>query len=212
MIPRQRLLALGAFAVVLVGTLLLQPALFSARAQPVSYSEFKALVGKGKLSDLVLDQQTIGGSVAVEGLEGLLPKDTVEALKRAAGATHRFVTVRVDDPRAGDGARARTPGFVGADLANLVNEAALHAARTGKDAVGLIDFDEAIDRVVGGLERRSRVINPKEKEIVAYHEAGHALVAESRPHADRVAKISVIPRGVATLGTRSSNRPKTGTS
>jgi cell division protease FtsH len=95
---------------------------------------------------------------------------------------------------------ARTPGFVGADLANLVNEAALHAAREGKDAVDLADFDEAIDRVVGGLERKSRVINPKEKEIVAYHEAGHALVAESREHADRVAKISVIPRGVAALG------------
>ena len=95
---------------------------------------------------------------------------------------------------------ARTPGFVGADLANLINEAALHAARKGKDAVDAVDFDEAIDRVVGGLERRSRVINPKEKEIVAYHEAGHALVAESRVHADRVAKISVIPRGVAALG------------
>ncbi len=95
---------------------------------------------------------------------------------------------------------ARTPGFVGADLANLVNEAALHAARTGKDTVDTVDFDEAIDRVVGGLERRSRVINPKEKEIVAYHEAGHALVAESREYADRVAKISVIPRGVAALG------------
>jgi len=95
---------------------------------------------------------------------------------------------------------ARTPGFVGADLANLVNEAALHAARQGKDAVDMSDFDEAIDRVVGGLERKSRVINPKEKEIVAYHEAGHALVAESREHADRVAKISVIPRGVAALG------------
>ena len=95
---------------------------------------------------------------------------------------------------------ARTPGFVGADLANLVNEAALHAAREGKDAVGMADFDEAIDRVVAGLERKSRVINPKEKEIVAYHEAGHALVAESREHADRVAKISVIPRGIAALG------------
>jgi len=95
---------------------------------------------------------------------------------------------------------ARTPGFVGADLANLVNEAALHAARKGKDAVDMTDFDEATDRVVGGIERKSRVINPKEKEIVAYHEAGHALVAESREHADRVAKISVIPRGVAALG------------
>jgi cell division protease FtsH len=95
---------------------------------------------------------------------------------------------------------ARTPGFVGADLANLVNEAALHAAREGKEAVETVDFDEAIDRVVGGLERRSRVINPKEKEIVAYHEAGHAVIAESRELADRVAKISVIPRGVAALG------------
>jgi cell division protease FtsH len=95
---------------------------------------------------------------------------------------------------------ARTPGLVGADLANLVNEAALHAAREGKDAVDMADFDEAIDRVVVGIERKSRVINPKEKEIVAYHEAGHALVAEFREHADRVAKISVIPRGVAALG------------
>ncbi len=95
---------------------------------------------------------------------------------------------------------ARTPGFVGADLANLVNEAALGAARAGKDAVGMADFDEAIDRVVAGLERKSKVINPREKEIVAHHEAGHALVAESRPHADRVAKISIIPRGVAALG------------
>jgi cell division protease FtsH len=95
---------------------------------------------------------------------------------------------------------ARTPGFVGADLANVANEAALRAARQGKDAVEMVDFDEAIDRVVAGLERKSRVINPREKEIVAYHEAGHALVAESRPHADRVTKVSIIPRGVAALG------------
>jgi len=94
----------------------------------------------------------------------------------------------------------QTPGFVGADLANLVNEAALGAARAGRDAVEMKDFDEAIDRVIAGLERKSRVINPKEKEIVAYHEAGHALVAESRPHSDRVAKISIVPRGVAALG------------
>ena len=95
---------------------------------------------------------------------------------------------------------ARTPGFVGADLANLVNEAALHAAREGKGAVDLADFDQALDRIVGGLERKSRIISPKEKEIVAHHEAGHALVAESRVHADKVAKISIIPRGVAALG------------
>jgi cell division protease FtsH len=95
---------------------------------------------------------------------------------------------------------ARTPGFVGADLANLVNEAALTAARANKNAVEMADFDEALDRVVGGLEHRSRLIGPREKEIVAHHEAGHALVAELRPHADRVHKISIIPRGVAALG------------
>jgi cell division protease FtsH len=95
---------------------------------------------------------------------------------------------------------ASTPGFVGADLANLVNEAALRAAREGKEAVEMSDFEASIDRVVAGLERKSRVINPQEKGIVAYHEAGHTLVAESRPHADRVAKISIIPRGIAALG------------
>ncbi|MFY9271092.1 MAG: ATP-dependent zinc metalloprotease FtsH [Candidatus Manganitrophaceae bacterium] len=95
---------------------------------------------------------------------------------------------------------AKVPGFVGADLANLANEAALLAARKGKEAVEAADFDEAIDRLIGGLEKKNRVMNPKEKETVAYHEAGHALVAECRPHADRVAKISIIPRGVAALG------------
>src|SRR5574337_966262 len=95
---------------------------------------------------------------------------------------------------------AKTPGFVGADLANLVNEAALLAARKGRDAVVMADFDEAIDRIVGGLEKKTRVMNPAEKETVAYHEAGHALVAESRPSADRVSKVSIIPRGIAALG------------
>ena len=95
---------------------------------------------------------------------------------------------------------ARTPGFVGADLANLANEAALAAARRGKDAVGLEDFDEAIDRVVAGLERKSRVMSARERDIVAYHEAGHALIAQLRPHADPVHKVSIIPRGVAALG------------
>src|SRR5207237_10937228 len=73
-------------------------------------------------------------------------------------------------------------------------------ARQDKDAIDMTDVDEAIDRIVAGLERKSRVISPREKEIVAYHEAGHALVAESRPHTDRVAKVSIIPRGVAALG------------
>ena len=94
----------------------------------------------------------------------------------------------------------RTPGFVGADLANLVNEAALLAARKNKERVEPADFDEAIDRVVGGLQKKNRVMNPQEKEIVAFHESGHAIVAESVEHADPVHKISIIPRGIAALG------------
>jgi cell division protease FtsH len=94
----------------------------------------------------------------------------------------------------------RTPGFVGADLANLVNEAALLAARKNKEVVEAADFDEAIDRVVGGLQKKNRVMNAQEKEIVAFHESGHAIVAESVEHADPVAKISIIPRGIAALG------------
>jgi cell division protease FtsH len=95
---------------------------------------------------------------------------------------------------------ARTAGLAGADLANLVNEAALLAARRGKEAVDAADFDEATDRVIAGLEKKNRVMNPAEKETVAYHEAGHALTAEFRRHADRVAKVSIIPRGIAALG------------
>jgi cell division protease FtsH len=92
------------------------------------------------------------------------------------------------------------PGFAGADLANLVNEAALLAARKDKETVGAAEFDAAIDRIVGGLEKKNRVMNPKEKEIVAFHESGHAIVAESVEHADPVNKISIIPRGIAALG------------
>ena len=95
---------------------------------------------------------------------------------------------------------AKTPGFVGADLANIVNEAALLAARQGKDAVEMADFDEAIERVIAGLQKKTRVMRPKEKQTVAYHECGHAIVAELVPGADPVSKISIIPRGIAALG------------
>ncbi len=95
---------------------------------------------------------------------------------------------------------AKTPGFVGADLANLVNEAALLAARRNKDAVEMIDFDDAIDRIIAGLEKKNRVINPQEKETVAYHEAGHTIVAMLRKYADPVSKVSIIPRGISALG------------
>ncbi|HET8579315.1 MAG TPA: ATP-dependent zinc metalloprotease FtsH [Methylomirabilota bacterium] len=95
---------------------------------------------------------------------------------------------------------ARTPGMAGADLANIINEAALLAARKGKDAVEMADLEEAVDRVIGGLERKSRVLSEKERDIVAHHEIGHALVASSLPHADPVHKVTIIPRGVAALG------------
>ncbi len=94
----------------------------------------------------------------------------------------------------------RTPGFVGADLANLLNEAALLAARRGGDAVSMEDIDRATDRIVAGLEKKNRLINEDEKRIVAFHEAGHAIVAQCVEHADRVHKISIIPRGIGALG------------
>ena len=95
---------------------------------------------------------------------------------------------------------ALTPGSVGADLANLVNEAALMAARGGKDVVGMAEFDEAVERGAVGLERKSRIMNADEKQRVAYHEAGHALVACSLPNTSPVHKVSIIPRGVGALG------------
>lgn len=94
----------------------------------------------------------------------------------------------------------RTPGFAGADLANLVNEAALLAARNNRTTVAQEDFNEAIERVVAGLEKKSRVLNEKEKKIVAYHEVGHAIVGKMMPGGGKVSKISIIPRGMAALG------------
>ncbi len=95
---------------------------------------------------------------------------------------------------------ALTPGFSGADLANLVNEAALLATRHGAEAVGMDDFTSAIERIVAGLEKKNRLLNPKEREVVAYHEMGHALVALSLPGSDPVHKVSIIPRGIGALG------------
>jgi cell division protease FtsH len=95
---------------------------------------------------------------------------------------------------------ALTPGFTGADLANLVNEATLLATRRRADAVTMEDFNNAIERIVAGLEKRNRLLNPKEREVVAYHEMGHALVAMALPGSDIVHKVSIIPRGVGALG------------
>lgn len=95
---------------------------------------------------------------------------------------------------------ALTPGFTGADLANLVNEATLLATRRNADAVSMHDFTAAIERIIAGLEKRNRLLNPREREIVAYHEMGHALVAMALPGVDPVHKVSIIPRGMGALG------------
>lgn len=95
---------------------------------------------------------------------------------------------------------AQTPGFAGAEIANVCNEAALIAARRDKDAVDMLDFQDAIDRVIGGLEKKSKIISPEEKKIVAYHEAGHAVAGWYLEHADPLVKVSIVPRGVAALG------------
>ena len=101
-----------------------------------------------------------------------------------------------DDVNAESLAR-RTPGFSGADLANLVNEAALLAARRDQTKVFMADFEDSIDRVIAGPERKSRIISEKEKEMVAYHEVGHAVVGELLPNSDPVHKVSILPRGMA---------------
>lgn len=95
---------------------------------------------------------------------------------------------------------AQTPGFAGAEIANVCNEAALIAARKNKESIGMIDFQDAIDRVIGGLEKKNKIISPEEKKIVAYHEAGHAIAGWYLEHADPLVKVSIVPRGVAALG------------
>jgi cell division protease FtsH len=99
-----------------------------------------------------------------------------------------------------DAIAALIPGFTGADIANLVNEAALAATRRRADAVALEDFTVAVERIVAGLEKKSRILNPREREIVAHHEMGHVLVALALPGTDPVHKVSIIPRGIGALG------------
>lgn len=95
---------------------------------------------------------------------------------------------------------AQTPGFAGAEIANVCNEAALIAARKNKEAVDMLDFQDAVDRVIGGLEKKNKIISPEEKKIVAFHEAGHAIAGWFLEHADPLVKVSIVPRGVAALG------------
>ncbi|MGB3492586.1 MAG: ATP-dependent zinc metalloprotease FtsH [Elainellaceae cyanobacterium] len=132
------------------------------------------------------DRQVLVDRPALSGREAIL-KIHVQAVKLGEDVDLRAIATR-------------TPGFAGADLANLVNEAALLAARNGRQAVAQTDFAEAIERVVAGLEKKSRVLNDKEKKIVAYHEVGHALVGSLMPGSGRVEKISIVSRGMAALG------------
>jgi len=121
-------------------------------------------------------------------------KGRIEILKVHMKKVHLAPEVDAED------VAALTPGFTGADLANLVNEAALLATRRNGEAVIMADFNNAVERMVAGLEKRNRLLNPKEREIVAFHEMGHALVALSLPGVDPVHKVSIIPRGVSALG------------
>lgn len=108
--------------------------------------------------------------------------------------------LKIDEKLDIDKLAAQTPGFVGADIANVCNEAALIAARKGKTSIEMIDFQDAIDRNIGGLERKSRIISPEEREIIAYHEAGHAVCGWYLEHAHPLLKVTIVPRGVAALG------------
>src|SRR5690606_25690546 len=93
-----------------------------------------------------------------------------------------------------------TPGFAGADIANVCNEAALVAARRNKTAVDMDDFNYALDRVIGGLEKKNKIISPEEKKVIAYHEAGHAVCGWYLEHASPLVKVTIVPRGIGTLG------------
>jgi len=140
-----------------------------------------ALLRPGRFDrQILVDRPDVNGRLAILGIHA-------EGIKLA------------DDVKLEQIAR-RTPGFVGADLANLLNEAALLAARRDQPAVRMQEIEDAVDRIVAGLEKKNRLINDKERTIVAYHEAGHAIVAERVETADPVHKISIIPRGVAALG------------
>jgi cell division protease FtsH len=126
--------------------------------------------------------------------------DRPERIGRIAILKVHLNSIRLADDVDVDAIAALTPGFTGADLANLVNEAALLATRRKGASVAMADFNEAVERIVAGLEKRSRLLRPEERKIVANHEMGHALVAMALPGMDPVHKISIIPRGIGALG------------
>jgi len=126
--------------------------------------------------------------------------DRPDETGRAAILRVHLRKVQVDPALDVDAVAGLTPGFTGAELANLVNEAAIHATRRGGNAVTMADVTSALERVVAGMERRGRLLNPVERETVAWHEMGHALAATRLPGADPVHKVSIIPRTIGALG------------
>ena len=126
--------------------------------------------------------------------------DRPDKKARAAILEVHMAKITLDGQVRPDEVAALTPGFTGADLANLVNEAAMAATRRDAAAVGLADFQVALERIVAGLEKKNRLLSPRERRVVAYHEMGHALVATALPGTDPVRKVSIIPRGIAALG------------
>jgi cell division protease FtsH len=126
--------------------------------------------------------------------------DRPDKKARAAILEVHMAKITLDGEVRPDEVAALTPGFTGADLANLVNEAAMAATRRDAAAVGLADFHAALERIVAGLEKKNRLLSPRERRVVAFHEMGHALVATALPGADPVRKVSIIPRGIAALG------------
>ncbi|KAF8807710.1 ATP-dependent metallopeptidase Hfl [Phlegmacium glaucopus] len=146
-----------------------------------------ALMRPGRFDrHITIDRPDVSGRKGIY-LVHLGPLRLEESLKKDIGAFAQKLAVL-------------TPGFSGADIANVCNEAALHAARKGSEYVGSVDFDTAIERVIVGLEKKSRVLSPEEKKTVAYHEAGHAICGWFLEHADPLLKVSIIPRGAGALG------------
>ncbi len=126
--------------------------------------------------------------------------DRPDRLERAAIFRVHTRNLVLDENVDSDILASQTPGFAGAEIANVCNEAALLAARLDKETIQMADFEQAIDRVIGGLEKKNKLIKPEEKRIVAYHEAGHAIVGWYLPNTDPVIKVSIVPRGLAALG------------
>lgn len=130
----------------------------------------------------------------------LISIDKPDILGREAIFKVHLKNLKLADDVAAEKLAAQTPGFAGAEIANICNEAALIAARRDKQAIDLNDFEAAIDRTIGGLEKKNKIISPEEKRTVAYHEAGHAVAGWFLEHADPLVKVTIVPRGVAALG------------